>query len=208
MPVYPPKKLIYVHIPKTAGGAIEELLLPYKAQGRKTVIGQLRSKLPFQQNIDRAYIPGHATAAELMGWMGGQLWSEYVAFTVVRNPYDRVISEYEYVRQNPRHHRHKRALSTDFETYIQDRKLSQMPFLTGRDGTLLVQKIFRFEDLHSQLNTFFDTHGVGERLPERGNRNSSQKKPRDHYLTPRAIEIINSGASDDFDHLRYDRLDA
>lgn len=208
MPIYPDLNLVYVHIPKTAGGAIEELLEPWKAPGPKTLFGRLRSRLPFRQDIRHAYIPGHATAAELQHWMGAEAWARARSFAVVRDPYARIISEYEYVRQTPTHHRHERAKKMDFADYIAGRKLDQASFLTDARGKLLVNRILHFENLHGDLNALLAECGLNVALPERGSRNSSRKAPQSTYLTPRAIRLINDGAAADFDLLGYARLDA
>lgn len=106
MPIYPDLNLVFVHFPKTAGVAIEELLDPYKAPGQKALANRVLAKLPLPRDVNAAYIPGHATALYLRRRMGAALWKSYVSFAVVRNPYDRAISAYEFERQPPRHHRH------------------------------------------------------------------------------------------------------
>ena len=75
MPYYPEFDLVFIHIPKTAGGAIEELLLPYKAPGRKTLLRRLAAKLalPPRQlsatldEYNRACTPGTWKPLELDG---------------------------------------------------------------------------------------------------------------------------------------------
>ena len=58
MPYYPELNLIFIHIPKTAGGSIEELLLPFKAPGKKTAFRRIAAKLALPQDGNAAYIPG------------------------------------------------------------------------------------------------------------------------------------------------------
>ena len=45
MPYYPDLNLIFIHSPKTAGGAIEEVLLPWKAGGKKTPLRRVLARL-------------------------------------------------------------------------------------------------------------------------------------------------------------------
>jgi hypothetical protein len=207
MPIYPQHKLTYIHIPKTAGGSIERLLEPYKAQGSKTALNRILRLLPIKRNIDRAYIPGHATALKHRAWMGSDLWETFTSFTVVRNPYDRLISEYEYVRQTPRHHRHKHTNTLAFEDYLAERSATQMSFITNKSGDIIVDHILRFEELHDGLDTLFAQLGIAERLPHKSDLNSSNKKARSAYLSPEAIEIINTKAAQDFKRLGYTILD-
>ncbi|MBC2834809.1 sulfotransferase family 2 domain-containing protein [Paragemmobacter straminiformis] len=203
MPYYPELDLIFIHIPKTAGGAIEDLLLPYKAAGRKTLGRRLAAKLALPQDARAAYIPGHATAAWHRRVMGAAVFDAARRFAVVRNPYDRLISSYEFIRQNPLHHRHKRTAGQGFTEFLNARQMSQMPFLLDRDGRMLVDHIVRFEALAGELAALFDRLGIPLALPAHGNRNSSAKKDRSHYLTPEALGLINRACAEDFRRLGY-----
>ncbi|MEM6888939.1 MAG: sulfotransferase family 2 domain-containing protein [Pseudomonadota bacterium] len=203
MPVYPTLNLVFVHVPKTAGGAIQELLNKYKAPGQRTPINRILRNLPQKRDIMRAYIPGHATAQQLRNWMGRELWNSYSSFAVVRNPYDRLISAYEFERQTPVHHRHKRTNAMSFEEYIRSRNVAQTAMLTDKSGELMVDHLIHFENLHSELDTFFEQHDVAERLPRSGKLNSSEKKSHLEYLTEDAVGYINSACVRDFDLLGY-----
>lgn len=69
-------KIFFIHIPKTAGSSIEHFL--HHCQQVKTKDGRLGQ----HSNLQRAY--------ELYG---EELW-DFNIFTVLRNPYDRIISLY------------------------------------------------------------------------------------------------------------------
>ena len=206
MPIYPALNLIFVHVPKTAGGAIEELLEPYKAPGQKTLFNRLVAKLPLKRGIDRAYFPGHASALYLRRRIGHANWAAYTSFAVVRNPYDQAISAYEFERQNPRHHRHARSSQMSFLDYVKKRNLGHSAMLCDRAGQVIVDRIIKFETLHEELDAFFAELGIAERLPRHGDRNSSTKKTRESYLTPAAVEVINAKAGADFRNFGYDLL--
>jgi len=206
MPIYPALNLVFVHVPKTAGGAIEELLAPYKAPGRKSTFNRVVAKLPIKRDITRAYIPGHATARYLRRRIGTEQWNAYGSFAVVRNPYDQVISAYEFERQNTRHHRHSRSVRMTFLDYVKARDLGQSAFVCDRNGCVIVDHLIKFETLHADLDAFFAELNIAERLPRQGSRNSSDKKPRESYLTPEVISVINSKTRADFDNFGYEMM--
>jgi sulfotransferase famil protein len=209
MPVYPQKNAIFIHIPKTAGGAIEALLEAHTPGVKKTLVRRLLSKLPLRQPVSDAYIPGHATASWIKTKLGASYFDGCEKFTVVRNPYDRIISHYEFIRQTDRHHKNKAVQGMGFETFLKSRRpdqLSQAPFLTDCTGRMLVQHVARFETLHGDLDKIFSHLGFEERLPAAGAMNTSQKKPRDEYLTQEAISLINAKAAADFSLLGYQLL--
>lgn len=209
LPYYPGLNLVFVHIPKTAGGAIEELLRPFKAPGRKTPLRRLLRYVPVRQDPMRAYIPGHSTAAWHRRTLGAGIYDNATSFAVVRNPYERLVSEYEYVRQNPKHHRHEKAQRLDFNSYLRSNtnRLSQMGFIEAPDGSgIMVDRIIRFEALHDELNDLLSDAGANVALPTGGRLNSSEKKPLDHYLTDENVRIINRACASDFHSLGYPML--
>lgn len=206
MPIYPALNLVFVHVPKTAGGAIEELLEPYKAPGRKTTFNRLVAKLPIKRDIARAYIPGHATALYLRRRMGSKQWDAYISFAVVRNPYDQAISAYEFERQNTRHHRHSRSVRMSFLNYVKARDLGQSAFVCDQSGRVIIDQLIKFESLHADLDAFFADLNIKERLPRQGSRNTSDKKPRKSYLTPEVISVINTKTRADFDNFGYEMM--
>ena len=67
------EKFIYVHIPKTGGHSIDKYFM-----SRNLVDDKL----------------WHCTARQLHDHLGADKWSEYTSFTVVRNPWDRMVSEF------------------------------------------------------------------------------------------------------------------
>lgn len=207
LPYYPDLDLIYIHIPKTAGGAIEAALLPWKAGGQKTPLRRVLARLAVPQDPCAAYIPGHSTAL----WhkrVLGKAFDGARRFSVVRDPYDRAISAYEFIRQTSRHHAHRKVAKVDFTQFLRMRPLSQVPFLTGRDGRILVEHLVRFEDLPEGLDTLFAELGVPARLERAKDRNASAKQPRESYLTPQNVALINRACAADFRLLGYAMLPA
>ena len=72
------KKVIFVHIPKTGGSSIEKLL-------------NLRC---FYNPKAKVYAPQHFTGKMLENKLGKNFYNTCYRFTLVRNPYTRMLSEY------------------------------------------------------------------------------------------------------------------
>lgn len=89
MPISYNKELTFVHIPKCAGSTIEKII---GGTGEEQLYSQKRvSELFSEFNIDKT--PQHLTAFELL------LIKKDLPemFSIVRNPFDRLVSEYFYV---------------------------------------------------------------------------------------------------------------
>jgi Sulfotransferase family len=91
MPVSHSHKTIFVHIPKTAGTSIEAVL---GMHGNKQDIGVVPY---FNQELDHEHLYGrqmqHMTAQAIRTVLNNDaLFDSYFKFTVVRNPWDRLVS--------------------------------------------------------------------------------------------------------------------
>ena len=79
------KKFIFVHINKTAGTSMEKALADY---GVKKL--EEKGDLKFELNYNQSQ---HFNCDEYKKYLGSE-YDDYFKFTVVRNPFDRVVSYY------------------------------------------------------------------------------------------------------------------
>lgn len=78
----------FIHIPKTGGKSIAKALAPYNKYGH------LEWKRP-----SRKYV-GHHTLNETIE-IGLPDSADYIFFTCIRNPWDRLVSFYHYIKKDP-----------------------------------------------------------------------------------------------------------
>lgn len=95
------RRILFIHIPKTGGSSIEKWLQQH---------GKVRFLDPYPRPITRVS-PQHFPISDIARIFSSDWWSW--AFTVVRNPYDRIESEYFYQRSL-----HKKI--SDFSTWVED----------------------------------------------------------------------------------------
>ncbi len=98
MPVNHKLKLIFIHIPKTAGTSIEYALGMHNDQKSIGLVPYLN------QTRDEEFLFGaglqHLTASKLKHRIGKEKYQNYFKFSIVRNPYDRFVSYVAWSREN------------------------------------------------------------------------------------------------------------
>ena len=100
MPVDRQAKLIFVHIPKTAGTSIELALNlhgDWRRENLHSLFGQIQSQALLRQNLTSNFLQ-HLKLHEIQALMGDE-FADYEIFTVVRDPWTRFLSSFR--RKDP-----------------------------------------------------------------------------------------------------------
>lgn len=158
-------KCIFVHVPKTAGQSIELFFL-----GLLGLSWESRAPLLLRPNDDPKLGPprlAHLKAAEYVtcGHLKQEQFDTYFKFSFVRNPWDRIVSEYKYRGY---------ARSFDFKTYLFKylpepgwtdtycHFIPQYDFLFDAEGKLLVDFVGKFESLEHDFDNVCCKLGISE----------------------------------------------
>jgi hypothetical protein len=142
------RKIIFIHIPKTAGSSIEHLL---RDEGKY--------ELDFI-GVRNGRSTHHYMGIELKLILK-ELYPTYYKFSFVRNPYDRLISEYFWCRLNNVGHKFNKTFD-EFLDYVEDviknkkffkpiendHFIPQYSFLFF-NNKLIVNNIFKYEDIET-----------------------------------------------------------
>lgn len=142
----------YVDIPRTSSSSIRTEL--------SGCFGSIYGKadlIDSSFNVKRQLIDSHLTAREMRNQFGESLWSNLFTFSIVRNPWDRMLSIFQY-RKAVR----ELAIQTSFAHYLdfffKDPRNEESPYsyhgyyfqsidyLTDEFGKIMVDYIGRYEN--------------------------------------------------------------
>jgi len=178
MPVSDKHKLILVHIRKTGGTSIE------KAMGifdNDYLLPEIKLYC-----IKNGRNLKHLNAREIKEVMGKKQYKEYFKFSVVRNPYTRLVSSYFYFNIDKK---------MPFDKFLKDivlqnkteRYYSQFYCLSDEKGRIIVDSILRFENLEEDFNRLMKKLKLNFKLPYI---NKTTYNPNQVIYTERGKKLI------------------
>jgi hypothetical protein len=157
-------RCLFVHIPKTAGQSIERFFLQ-----RVGLSWENRAPLLLRPNTDPRAGPrslAHLTAAEYveLGYLSAEDFARYYKFAFVRNPWERLLSEYRYRDDYMRRYSFREFVLhglppagwTDAYRHV----VPQYDFLHDTQGRLLVDFVGRFERLQADFDRVRERLGI------------------------------------------------
>ncbi|WP_346861017.1 sulfotransferase family 2 domain-containing protein [uncultured Draconibacterium sp.] len=181
------EKIIFIHINKTAGTSIAKSI-----------------GLPFKM---------HYTCKEIIDIVNKKDWDEAYKFTVVRNPWDRVVSHYKYRLKTNQTGLGAQPISfKDWirHTYSEEKNpkyynnpkmfQQQIEWIKDYNNNVCVNKIIRFENIENEYNFFAEQIGISNRLPHL---NKTKHEDYKKYYDDETISIIQNWFRDDIELWGY-----
>lgn len=186
-------KCIFIHIPKTGGSSINPLLWPGKRTEADLWMG-------FVDRFRNKYQTGglqHLLARYVREEVGSEVFASYFKFAFVRNPFDRLVSQYAYLSQRADLREYLQVPEgTPFRDYVRIVEDSdhvqvkpQIEFTHDVDGTQLVDFIGRFERYEEGFNHVMTVLGLPDlQLPH--NNQSVRERDYRQYYDDETAEIV------------------
>ena len=168
-------KVIFIHVIKTAGVSIASAL---NMKGTNN----------------------HSSASEIRKQVGEKIWNGYFKFTFVRNPFDKIVSQYHYNQRN-----NFTSKDLTFKEYVKEwslgKKISKFPqqHLFYIDDKL--DFIGKFENLQEDFNVVCDKIGIPQQqLPHK---NQSKHKCYTEYYDEETKQIVAEKYAKDIEYFGY-----
>ncbi|MFG0773282.1 sulfotransferase family 2 domain-containing protein [Vibrio plantisponsor] len=201
-------KSIFIHIPKTGGSSVENLLWPDLSTRTESDLwmGLVRPYFNKYQTGGLQHLLAHQIKKEV----GEDIFRQYYKFTLVRNPWDKVISQYMFMinkRDDLRTYINmpKNASLAEYIELIQKKEhvqwAKQVDFILDENGELLVDDVFKLENINDDASIM--SSRIGLNFSEIPHDNKGSRKPYQDYYTEETKEMVYDIYKDDILYLNY-----
>ena len=178
-------KFMFYHIPKTAGTSLHTVLKRYAVgpHVNEPHLTRVRSHVGVEPTWDK--------------YKG----SEYFSFAIVRNPYDRMFSLYNFLKR-------RRVIKETLEEFINkmDREPSQFKLL-NYNGVVPLSFVGKFENLEEDFNFIADKINIDERCTDlpKVNMDQTSNITYKEAFNNELKDIIDKKHHDDFINFNYEK---
>jgi hypothetical protein len=213
------KKAIFIHIPKNGGSYISDILSKY--YGFKNYYLQRPDHKQFclgkdisvdkHENKVHGTLMYYKTSSYLNKIMNmNQLkWNTYFIFTFIRNPYDRIVSGWNYINK----------FNISFDKYIdinfKDNSynywhifMPQSRHIIGNNGKININFIGKFENIEDDLTLILNKIGYHKRLHTVFKKNEKKHKNyQSYYINNEVLNKVNTIIKEDLENFDYPKID-
>lgn len=183
--------------------------------------GGMSMRKVIQENLNSVEIGmSHYTAKEMKDFCysnGGHFfWKTAFKFSFVRNPFDWVVSLYEFIKANETHPNHDETKNMNFEQFciwnvnsIKNKKnnfngnFNTLTEFLFEDKDLLVDYVGKIENYNEDANAIFKRLGIPQNKVPLINENKNRDKNYRNYYTDKSIQIITDAFYYDLVNFNY-----
>jgi hypothetical protein len=171
-------KFVFIHIPKTAGSSLREMVTEYFGN----------------KNLTNWNLKQHTSASKLVSFLNknGMHSDDYFKFSFVRNPWARVVSYYEYQFKT----------KLNFADFCKISKDHQLSYITNKKNEFMVDFVGKFENYESDCRYILNVLGIKEHSLL--HINPTKHKHYTEYYTDETREIVAKNYANDIEYFGYD----
>ena len=206
------RNFVFVHIQKNAGTSITKYLDKYI-----TYQDLLLGCTEFGEKIQHLYkekfnLHKHSYAKEIKNIMGEETWNNYFSFSFVRNPYDRMVSLYNWCRKGKFNFPicQEAIQAENFSQFIRGECFQKLPnqldYLTDNRKKVIVDFIGRQESIQEDFDSICTKLDIPKNNMNKFKHNVRKRdysNYQSYYYSEEDIEIVTKKFSTDLDYFDY-----
>jgi Sulfotransferase family len=204
-------KFIFIHIQKCAGTSITCAIAPHLAEGDIVLGGTPEGEKLSEEFRQTKGLHKHSKALEAKNVLGDEIWNSYFKFSLVRNPWDRLVSKYHWWLTTSWEDQwgtaQKIKSMKDFSEYLLsdldfDKQQSVLDYLTDENGEIMVDFVGKFEKIYKDFAYICGRSGLPNlRLPHKNK--SEHDNYLEYYKDPEIVELVNQWFGPEIKALNY-----
>lgn len=201
-------RCIFVHIPKTGGTSIEDLIWPERHE-----LSENELWMGFIDKYHNKYQTGglqHLLAKQIRSEIGASTFDSYFKFAFTRNPWDKVVSQFTYmsIREDLREFigmKQGDCFKKYLELIAKKKHVQwepQINFIFNDNGDFLIDYLGRFESFNRSVETIASRVNINyEAIPHS---NKGKRTNYQNYYDTESIERVREMYANDIKLLAYD----
>ncbi len=178
---------------KVASTSMQTILRPLCIPVPKGRLAHIKSRARLEWKYHNYVFRAHDNIRAARQRMPNEKFEAYFKFAFVRNPWERLVSEYEFILKRPEHGRYNRVKGLkNFNEFIQMQiprgDAYQFNMLCDRKDRLLTDFVGKLENLESDWQTVCEKAGVVHQpLPRQ---NVTERRPYQDYYDTNSIQQV------------------
>jgi len=178
-------QFIFLRMRKVASTSMKAILLPYCLPRPPGKLAHLKSRAKLEWDYHKYVFRAHDDIRAARRRMPAEKFDRYFKFTFVRNPWDRLVSEYEFLLRKTGHGRHEKVKNLGgfkqfIEMQIPRSDAYQVNMICDRSGKLQMDFVGKLENLQDDWKTVCTRIGIPHQELQRKNA-SERSNYKDYY---------------------------